>query len=234
VSDERPRVAVVLLAAGSGSRAGQTVNKVFARLSGRPMLSWSLRHAAQVPTVSQIVVAIAECDRELTLRLLADERLEVDARTVVGGKTRHDSEWRALQHLTPDIRAGRFDIVVVHDAARPLAEARLFEEVIAFAHRHGGAIPARPVTALIGLDKSAGDVVAVQTPQAFRAAALLRAYELAEHADFTGTDTASCVERFSDLQVHCLPGSAPNIKITFPDDLRFAEQLRAWSTRCRW
>jgi len=225
VSDERLRVAVVLLAAGSGSRLGQDVNKVFAPLAGRPVLSWSLGQAAQVPTVSQIVITIAERDRELTEQLLAGERLPVDVHTVVGGKTRHDSEWRALRELASDITAGRLDIVVVHDAARPLAGAQLFEETITCAHRHGGAVPARPATSLIGLQKSIVDVVAVQTPQAFRAAALLKAYELADLTGFTGTDTASCVERFSDLEVRCLPGSAPNIKITFPDDVRLAERL---------
>jgi 2-C-methyl-D-erythritol 4-phosphate cytidylyltransferase len=224
---EQPRVAVVLLAAGSGSRLGQDVNKVFAPLAGRPILSWSLGQAAQLPTVSQIVVAIAERDRERSQHLLAAERLAVDARTVVGGKTRHDSEWRALQELAPDITADRFDVVVVHDAARPLAGTRLFDEVITCAHRHGAAVPSRPATALIGLEKSAGDVVAVQTPQAFRAAPLLKAYERADQTGFTGTDTASCVERFSDLQVRCLPGPASNIKITFPDDLRLAERLLA-------
>jgi 2-C-methyl-D-erythritol 4-phosphate cytidylyltransferase len=224
VSDEHPRVAVVLLAAGSGSRVAQGVNKVFLPVAGRPMVSWSLVEAAQVQGVAQVVIVIAERDRELAEHVLAAERVNCDARTVVGGKTRHESEWRALQELAPDLTGGRLDVVVVHDTARPLTESLLFEQVIACAHRHGGAVPIRPATALIGLDKSPCDVVAAQTPQAFRAAELLRSYELAQEAGFIGTDTASCVERFSDLEIHCLPGSASNIKITFPDDLRLAER----------
>jgi 2-C-methyl-D-erythritol 4-phosphate cytidylyltransferase len=231
VSDERLRVAVVVLAAGRGSRVGKDVSKAFLPLAGRPMLSWSMAQAAQVPSVTQLLVVIAERDQDLAKRLLASERCGVPARTVVGGTTRHESEWRALEELAPDIHAGRLDIVVIHDAARPIAGSQLFEDVISGAHRHGGAIPAHPMTALIGTETShplpASDVMAVQTPQAFRAAALLEAYELADVAGFTGTDTASCVERFSDLEVHCMVGRAQNIKVTFPDDFRVAERLLA-------
>jgi 2-C-methyl-D-erythritol 4-phosphate cytidylyltransferase len=246
VSDERLRVAVVLLAAGRGSRlskrggrvskrgsrVGQDVSKAFLPLAGRPMLSWSLAQATQVASVTQVLVIVAEHDQELAQRLLAQEQHVVPARTVVGGRTRHESEWRALEELAPDIHAGRLDIVVIHDAARPMAGSQLFEDVISGADRHGGALPGRPATALIRTETSqpvpASDVMAVQTPQAFRAGALLKAYELADVAGFTGTDTASTVERFSDLEVHCLVGPAQNIKITFPDDLRLAEQLLAW------
>ena len=230
----KPRVAVVLLASGSGTRVGKDMSKAFLPLAGRPMLSWSLARAAQIPTVTQIVVVIAERDQELAERVLTNQPCAPMAvRTVTGGNTRHESEWRALRELAPDIHAGRFDVVVIHDAARPLAESQLFEDVIAGACAHGGALPARAVTDLIGEETSPppGDLMAVQTPQAFRAAALLKAYELAEAAGFTGTDTASCVERFSDLEVHWVPGSAQNIKITFPDDLRLAELLLAKSVR---
>jgi 2-C-methyl-D-erythritol 4-phosphate cytidylyltransferase len=68
--------------------------------------------------------------------------------------------------------------------------------------------------------------VTVQTPQAFRAAPLLQAYQEASAA-FAGTDTASCVERYTDLVVRWVPGSADNIKITFPHDLAVAEHLMA-------
>jgi 2-C-methyl-D-erythritol 4-phosphate cytidylyltransferase len=231
VSDQRPRVAVVVLAAGRGSRVGPDVSKAFLPLAGRPMLSWSLAQVAQVPSVTQVLVVVAERDQDLAHRLLASERSGVPARTVVGGRTRHESEWRALQELASDIHAGRLDIVVIHDAARPIAGSRLFQDVISGAHRHGGAIPAHPTTALIGTETShlppATDVMAVQTPQAFRATGLLEAYELADVAGFTGTDTASCVERFSNLEVHCMVGQAQNIKVTFPDDLRVAERLLA-------
>jgi 2-C-methyl-D-erythritol 4-phosphate cytidylyltransferase len=219
-------VAVVVLAGGRGNRFGGELNKAYEPLAGRPVISWSLASAARVRTLKQIVVVTAQRDKQRAERVIANEQFEVDARLVVGGSTRHESEWRALQDLAANITAGRLDIVVIHDAARPLAESRLFDGVIASAHRHGGGVPVRPATALIGMEKpSADDPVAVQTPQAFRATALLKAYELADKAGFTGTDTASCVERFSDLEIHCVPGSSHNIKITYPGDLRLAAHL---------
>ncbi len=69
----------------------------------------------------------------------------------------------------------------------------------------------------------------MQTPQAFRAGPLLGAYAAADRDGFVGTDTASCIEHYTDLPVHCVPGDARNIKITFPEDLALAERLLATS-----
>jgi 2-C-methyl-D-erythritol 4-phosphate cytidylyltransferase len=224
------RAALVLLAAGSGSRAGHDVNKVFLPLAGRRVFTWSLRWARHVPEVCRVVLVIAERDRALAQSVLAREAPHTDVQLVVGGDTRHASEWEALQALAREIRSGELDIVVIHDAARPLAGSAIFAGVIDEADAHGGALPVRPQPGLIPLvaDESlAGDVVAVQTPQAFRARSLLAAYEQAHGEGFIGTDTASCVERFTDLPVRCVPGSAQNIKITFPEDLFLAEHLLA-------
>ena len=68
-------------------------------------------------------------------------------------------------------------------------------------------------------------MVGVQTPQTFRAADLLAAYRAAEADGFTGTDTASCVERYADLTIAAVPSSPANLKITFPHDLQLAERL---------
>ncbi|WP_254461969.1 2-C-methyl-D-erythritol 4-phosphate cytidylyltransferase, partial [Yersinia enterocolitica] len=76
---------------------------------------------------------------------------DVDVDLVVGGDTRHASEWAALTVLAPAIEAGEIDVVVIHDAARPLAEVDLFTDVIAAADRCGGAIPGREISGLIAL-----------------------------------------------------------------------------------
>jgi 2-C-methyl-D-erythritol 4-phosphate cytidylyltransferase len=115
--------------------------------------------------------------------------------------------------------------------------------VVTAAAEHGGALPVltpaglttlAPATEATESDVAAvtdGTVVAVQTPQAFAAAPLLAAYRFAERDGFVGTDTASCIERYTDVPVHCVPGDAGNIKITFPDDLFIAERLLA---KARW
>jgi 2-C-methyl-D-erythritol 4-phosphate cytidylyltransferase len=151
----------------------------------------------------------------------------VQATFVPGGETRHASEWAALSLLAEDVDAGRLDVVVVHDTARPLAGPALFDAVVRAAASYGGAIPVRAQPGL--LPRAGGparhDLVAVQTPQAFAAGPLLAAYRRAEADGFTGTDTASCLEAYTDVPVHGVPAPATNLKITFPEDVALAERL---------
>jgi 2-C-methyl-D-erythritol 4-phosphate cytidylyltransferase len=229
MSADRPRAAVVVLAAGSGSRVGHDVNKVLLPLDGVPVFAWSLRAAGDVPGVVRVVLVVAERDRTFAELAVADARPSADV--IVGGSSRHESERLALESLAPAIETGSIDVVAVHDAARPLASPELFERVIQAAHERGGAIPIRPQPGVISADSEPAvadgpaTVVAVQTPQAFRAAPLLSAFRRADEAGFTGTDTASCVERFADLAVVGVAGDAENIKITFSDDLALAERI---------
>jgi 2-C-methyl-D-erythritol 4-phosphate cytidylyltransferase len=217
---------VVLLAAGSGSRVGADVNKVLLPLLGRPVLDRSVGLVAALPSVVRVVVVHRAQDlSEVTAVVSA--RLP-QALLVEGGSSRHASEWQALQALAPQVDAGEIDVVAVHDTARPLATAQLFSAVIGAAHARGGAVPVRPQPGLLAtLPGSAAprSPVAVQTPQAFRATELVAAYRAAEREGFEGTDTAACIERYTDLRVEAVPSPATNLKITFAEDVALAERL---------
>ncbi len=234
MSSETPvRAAVVVLAGGSGSRLGAqrdgvAVNKVYLPLSGRPVLAWSLQAADRTPGVVRLVLVVRPEDADAATTMLREHPLQHLVEVVGGGSTRHGSEESALAHLTPAIRAGEVEVVVIHDGARPLAPAALFAEVIRVAAVHGGAIPAVPAGPL--LPPPGVRLVRVQTPQAFRAPALLKAYAEAAEETFQGTDTASVIEAYTDLDVHTVPGSATNLKVTYPDDLAVAERLLAART----
>jgi 2-C-methyl-D-erythritol 4-phosphate cytidylyltransferase len=161
-----------------------------------------------------------------------------DLWVVDGGVQRHDSEWRALQALAPDIDAGELDVVAIHDGARPLASLDLWGAVLAAAAEHGGAIPVVPAPRLSRRDGSLAPagLVGVQTPQAFRAEELLAAYRRADADGFTGTDTASCLEHSvdrggGDLTIVGVPGDPANLKVTFPEDVRLAEELISGARR---
>lgn len=224
------RAAVVMLAAGEGRRSGHHTNKVLLPLAGRRVFTWSIRSARQLATVTRTVLVIREEDRDAVMATIDREVGPPEVTVVVGGDSRHSSEWQALQALAPAIEAGEIDVVVIHDAARPLAVTTMFASVIEAAVEHGGAIPVRDqghLTAIGDGEQPPDRVVAVQTPQAFRAAPLLEAYRLAEADGFVGTDTASCMERYTDVPVLCVAGDAGNIKITFPEDLFLAERLLA-------
>ncbi len=226
-----PRAALVLLAAGEGRRVGHDTNKVLLPLAGRRVFTWAARWATTLPHIGQVVLVIRDGDQESVRAALARELPDTDVLVVTGGSSRHESEWKALCALRPAIEGGETDVVVIHDAARPLASAELFRDVIEAAARHGGALPVIDQPALTHLHADDAPVtdrtVAVQTPQAFRAGPLLEAYATAERDGFVGTDTASCVERYTDVPVHCVSGDARNIKITFPEDLFLAERLLA-------
>jgi 2-C-methyl-D-erythritol 4-phosphate cytidylyltransferase len=230
-TDALPRTAVVLLAAGEGRRVGAGSNKVLLPLLGEPVFLWSLRSALELPGTVRVVLVIRPGDRAAVdrgLELAAAHHPGAEVLIVAGGQTRHGSEWNALSAVARPIDAGEVDVVAIHDTARPLADVSLFAAVTRAANVHGGALPVRRQNALVPRGPEPvqhSELVGVQTPQAFRARPLLAAYRAAATDGFVGTDTASCVERYTDLEIHCVEAPATNVKITFPVDVRVAEQL---------
>jgi 2-C-methyl-D-erythritol 4-phosphate cytidylyltransferase len=230
-SEPPVRTAVVLLAAGEGRRVGAGTNKVLLPLLGEPVFTWSLRQALTLPGTTHVVLVTRPEDRaevDRGLELVADLHPGAEVWIVSGGDTRHGSEWNALEAVAAAIDSGEVDVVAIHDTARPLAEAALFASVVRAAHEHGGALPVRPQRSLLpraGGRTLDGELVGVQTPQAFRARPLLDAYRQADRDGFVGTDTASCIEEYTDLEIHCVDSPATNIKITFPEDVALAERL---------
>jgi 2-C-methyl-D-erythritol 4-phosphate cytidylyltransferase len=223
-----PDAAVVVVAAGVGSRVGGEVNKVLLPLLGVPVVAWSVRTALALPDVRRVVVVHRLDEHEAIGEALAPFLGDQEVLLVPGGETRHASEWQALQVLADDVDRGDLAVVAVHDAARPLADADLFERTLAAAREHGGAIPVVAVDSVVrrdGAPLGRGALAGVQTPQAFGAADLLAAYRAADAEGFTGTDTASCVECFGAGRIVGVPSSPANLKITFPEDLELAVRL---------
>lgn len=221
-------VAAVVLAGGSGSRLGAEGNKVYLPLKGRPLLAWTLDAFARVPSVTRLVLVARATDGAFA-QAAADAVPDRTVEIVAGGSTRHGSEWAALAHLAPAIRAGAIDVVAIHDGARPVVPRPLIEAAVAAAREHGAAVPGVSLLDVAvredGLRPVGGTLVRVQTPQAFRAGLLLDAYERAERDGFAGTDTAACVERYAGIPVHCIPGDPRNVKVTYQPDLALAEHL---------
>lgn len=226
-----PSAAALVLAGGSGTRLGADRNKVYLPLGGRPVIVWSIETLAAVAGIGPVVLVVRAQDRDTAAGLgLADVEI------VPGGASRQDSELAGLRHLAARIAAGEIDTVLIHDGARPLLSAALVAEVLRVARETGGAVPGLPRDDLAvacpegpGLSGPApAGLVAVQTPQGFRAAPLLAAYEQAAAAGFSGTDTASCMERFApEIPVRGVVGEERNVKITYSHDLWVAEHMLA-------
>ncbi len=220
------KTAVVVLAAGSGTRFGHTTNKVWLPLSGRRIISRSLSNAAKSFRGCRTILVINPDDDELARATLAREATHLSVEVVHGGATRHESEYQALEFLAGDINSGKINVVMIHDGARPLATAKLFAAIAEGAHRHGGAIPAIAVPQEEMDIQNEATVVRVQTPQAFDAKKLLSAYRQALADGFHGTDTAACMEKyFPDVHTMAVVGEVANVKITYPQDLVIAEHV---------
>jgi 2-C-methyl-D-erythritol 4-phosphate cytidylyltransferase len=226
-----PMAVGVVLAAGMGTRVGADGNKAYLPLAGRSMVSWSVRAVAETPDIDRTVLVFRRGERATAQRLLSDEVDSATVELVEGGDTRHGSEFNVLRHLADDIESGAVDVVLIHDAARPLAGTDLMRTAVATAREFGGAIPGLSPGDVLreapdgSLAPVGGTLVRVQTPQAFRAAPLLAAYRAADAEGFDGTDTSACVQRFSDVDVHVFDGAATNFKVTFPHDIEVAARL---------
>ncbi len=223
--------AAIVLAGGSGTRLGADRNKVYLPLGGRPVIAWSFEALSGVAGIGTVVLVVRAEDRDLAAGI-GLPGVEI----VIGGASRQDSELAGLRHLAARIDARAIDTVLIHDGARPLLSPALVTEVLRVAREAGGAVPGLPRDDLAAAGPAGAGVsgpaptglVAVQTPQGFRAAPLLAAYEQAAVAGFVGTDTASCMERFApDVAVRGVVGEERNIKITFPHDLRVAAHVLA-------
>lgn len=228
----RTYAAGVVLAGGSGARMGAGMNKVYLPLAGRRLVSWSLAAFSRVPEIGVLVLVARPEDSKLVDWVL-DRELDAQVEVVYGGDTRQGSELQALRHLSSRVDDGTIDAILLHDAARPLVSPALIAGVLHAAREHGGAIPALPADDIVTVSTD-GHVISgspldaavrAQTPQGFRAAPLIDAYEQAAREEFVGTDTASCMERYSHVPVHWVHGDQHNFKITYPHDLTIAEQF---------
>jgi 2-C-methyl-D-erythritol 4-phosphate cytidylyltransferase len=219
--------AVVVLAAGAGTRVGAGSNKVLLPLGDVPVLAWSVRDALALEGVRRVLVVVRPGEEPAVGAALAPHLGDGEVGVLTGGATRHASEWNALRALAPEIGAGEIDVVAIHDGARPLAGRQLFRDVIDAARDRGGAVPVVRLTGLMALDGRAlpAELDGMQTPQAFRARELVAAYSRAAADAFEATDTAGCWSRYSELPVVAVRSTPTNLKITFPEDLDLAARL---------
>jgi 2-C-methyl-D-erythritol 4-phosphate cytidylyltransferase len=217
----------VLVAAGVGTRLGIERPKAFAQLAGRPLLAQSIDRLDRCAVVDAIVVAAPAGWEEPTILLSEELAATKVVSCVTGGATRVESVRSALGEVPDDAL-----VVLVHDAARPLVDDAVVERVLEpLGQGFDGAVPALPLEDT--LKRVAGGVVEetvervglfrAQTPQAFLATVLKRAFE----GDLGGaTDCASLVERAGG-RVAVVAGDPRLVKVTTPADLALVEALLA-------
>ncbi|MCA9750998.1 MAG: 2-C-methyl-D-erythritol 2,4-cyclodiphosphate synthase [Gemmatimonadetes bacterium] len=201
------------------------IDKVMTRVAGKPLVWHSVEAFLRSDEIDEIVI-VTRADLEERLRREVDDRGLTKVRRVVrGGETRQESSRHGLAALSRDV-----DIVLVHDAARPLVTGELIERVVRAAATDGAAVPGvAPVSTIKTFADGASlgtvdrtTLREAQTPQGFRRDVLARAFAAAIRDGYDGTDETSLVERTGE-RVAIVEGDRRNLKITVPDDLAVAE-----------
>jgi 2-C-methyl-D-erythritol 4-phosphate cytidylyltransferase len=216
----KDRIVCIVAAAGRGVRFGREMPKSFYPVEGRPLVAWSLRALEAWGGISRYIVMVpsgweAEAEREI-----APEIPGVAHEVLVGGETRQESVAIGLRS------AGAADILVVHDACRPIISVPLIARVVEAAREHGAAVPALQVTEtlarlrddVIEANVPRERVVGIQTPQAFRFDVLREAFAAAGEKIRTATDESSLVLA-AGFTVKAVEGEVWNIKVTVKEDL---------------
>ncbi len=225
------RIVAILPAAGLGTRMGADTPKQFLELDGVPLVIHTLRRLASCQAITEMIVATRGDGLAPLEARIHQEKFAQPVRVVRGGDTRQDSVAAALRELPDDT-----EIVLVHDAVRPLVTREQIERVIDEARRRHAVILGIPAMDTVKEVKRASlpedvalitgtipreRIVLAQTPQAFSAKLLKEAFARAQRDGVSASDEAGLVERLGH-DVHVVLGSERNIKITRPADMELA------------
>jgi 2-C-methyl-D-erythritol 4-phosphate cytidylyltransferase len=225
------RIVAILPAAGMGTRMGADQPKQFLDLDGLPVVVFTLRRLAACPSITDFLIATRAEDVDSLAQRVAAEKIRQPVRVVRGGGTRQESVAHGLAEVPADT-----EIVLVHDAVRPLVTRDQVERVLTEARARGAAILGIPAidtikevkraslpqdVALISVTIPRERIVQAQTPQAFHTALLKEAFARAAADGVVASDEAGLVERLG-REVFVVLGSDRNIKITRPADMALA------------
>ncbi|MBI5474787.1 MAG: 2-C-methyl-D-erythritol 4-phosphate cytidylyltransferase [Ignavibacteriae bacterium] len=220
-------VGVVVAAGGRGARLPGDVPKQFLLLHRMPILLHSLRTFEEISSVREIVIVVPADQVRRTDEMLRRWRPRKVSHVVVGGSERQHSVRNGLLSFDEEP-----EIVLVHDAVRPLVSKKIIVKVIDESRKHGAAVVGVRVKDTIKVEERGfyrktldrSKLWAVQTPQGFRYDVLMKAHLASQRTSFIGTDEASLVERLR-IPVRVVEGDDRNLKITTKADLRLAEML---------
>ncbi len=216
---DRPRTVALIVAAGSGSRAGGAIPKQYAKVAGKPLIAHAYAAFVGHPAVDEVLVVIAADAGDLAAAALGP------VRTVTGGASRRTS-------VALGLAAIEADRVLIHDAARPFVPADAIDRVLSALDSHDGAMPVLAVADTLVRDDvvvSRDGLSRVQTPQGFRVEALRAAHQ-DWPAGEDATDDAQMVRRLGG-SIALVQGDIMLDKVTHPEDFAAANARVAWETR---
>lgn len=220
--------AVVIVAAGTGSRMNAGINKQFIKLKNKEIIAYTIEAFYNNENIDDIVVVIKEEEESYFVEnILAKYNLQ-NIKLAYGGKERQDSVYNGLKKLNEDC-----DVVLVHDGARPFVNDEIINKSIEESKKHKAIVIGVKVKDTIKVVDDNNTIIdtpnrntlwAVQTPQAFDYKLLIKAYKSAYNNNYYGTDDAMLVENIG-YNIKIIEGTYENIKVTTPEDLSFGEQI---------
>jgi 2-C-methyl-D-erythritol 4-phosphate cytidylyltransferase len=219
------RVIAIVAGAGRGERFRYHTSKLWAPVKGKPVIYYTFEALERASCLDDVILMCPAGDEELFRRHIQTWGFKKVRGVYAGGEKRQDTVRIGLGHVPESC-----EIVVIHDAARPFASPALFAEVVESARKFGAStagIEAVDTVAMVsGAGKlnylNRGELVLIQTPQAFRREIILKAHEKAREDGYYGTDDAMLVIR-AGYQVKVVKGEQRNFKITYPEDIARAE-----------
>jgi 2-C-methyl-D-erythritol 4-phosphate cytidylyltransferase len=223
--------AAIIVAAGSGSRMGANVDKLFLEVAGDPIIAHTWRRFDAAVGIDEIILVVRD-GRQAEFAALAQRgQFHKPYRLVAGGKERQDSVWNGLQSLPTDC-----DLVAIQDGARPCTSLVLIEATLRAARACGAAVAAQKLTdtvketedgQFISRHPDRSRLWSVQTPQTFRVEVIRRALAAVKARGLVVTDDTAACELIGQ-PVRLVSSPEPNPKVTIPADLPFIEwMLRA-------
>ena len=223
------KAVAIIVAGGLGKRMGNDVSKQYMLLGDMPVLSRTLGIFEKASNIGHIVLVVPKNDMDYAKNSIVEKYGISKVRHIVaGGRQRQDSVKNGL-----DVVSDKDEIVLIHDGVRPFVSEELINVSVRKAFEEDAVTVGVPVKDTVKSVDSDGLVTKTfkrntlwltQTPQAFKAEIIIKAYQKAYKDNFYGTDDASLVEHIN-VSVKMIPGSYNNIKITTPGDLEFGEFL---------
>lgn len=214
----------VILAAGDSTRFGAEVNKLFHKVNGKELVLYPVKTFIENKKIDEVLIVSSGSNKPALEKLLAKYQ---SVSIILGGNSRQESEYCALQHLQN--KATENCLIVIHDAARSFMSSQLLTNLVSTAKEHGSAAPYLDNSKYYDIENkeivTKRKIVDIQTPQVYRFKELFDCYSFLSKNNITGmVDTTESMFKFNKFKTHVIKGEESNLKITYKSDLDIVEK----------
>ena len=214
----------VILAAGESTRFDAEVNKLFYKVNGKELVLYPVETFLESNEIDELIIVSSELNMTALEDLLAEHQ---SVSMIVGGDSRQESEYCALQHLQN--KATDNCLVAIHDAARSFISTELLTSLVNTAKEFGSAAPYLDNSKFYDIENNnfvtKRKIVDIQTPQVYRYKELFECYSFLSKNNITGmVDTTESMFNFNKFETHVIKGEEKNLKITYKNDLEIIQK----------